>query len=268
MNFLLNNRGFLNAPIVLKNGDIAVPVGLQMDHACEMLGLDVKEIFPSIPYIARGVMLCRGKYNEETKEYDFTFSKPCVISDLKSSRGFDEPIAYELKTGRILLIMRGSNMQYAPWSTRIADDAISYKWYAYSDDGGKTFTEPRPWEFDNGEKVTSSATISAFIRSSKNGKLYWVGNVTDPKITKGNSPRFPLHICEVDEERTVLKRDTLTVIDTRREGESENVQLSNFTLFEDRETGEFEISLIKIAQEDGAPSYFAETWKYLINVLD
>ena len=64
-----------------------------------------------------------------------------------------------------------------------------------------------------------------------------------------------------------LIRDTLTVIDTKREGESDGVQLSNFTLFEDRETGEFELGLTKVGQQDGAPSYFCETWKYRIDVI-
>lgn len=263
---LTRNRGFLNAPIVLKNGDIAVPVSLPVYTACERLGLDVNEVFPSCPQIAKGVMVARGVYNEETGEYDFRFSNPGVISDLRSSRGIDEPIIVELKTGSLLLIMRGSNMQRESWHTRIADKAPGYKWASYSDDGGKTFTSPEPWTFDDGEPVYSSATISKFIRSSKNGKLYWIGNVTDKEKTYANFPRYPLHICEVDEERAVLKKDTLTVIDTKREGESDKVQLSNFTVFEDRETFEFEVCLTKCNQIEGANAYFAETWKYRITV--
>ena len=172
----------------------------------------------------------------------------------------------ELKTGRLLLIMRGSNMKRERWNTRIADGTPSYKWASWSDDGGKTFTQPVPWHFDDGEPVYSSATISKFIRSTKNGKLYWIGNVTDKEKTYANFPRYPLHICQVDEHTALLKRDTLTVIDTRREGESEQVQLSNFTVFENRETHCFELTLTKTGQIDGAPPYFAETWKYFICV--
>ena len=263
---LLKNEGGLNSPAVLKSGDIIVPVSVPMDKLCVLAGLDPKEIFPTVPQFAPGVLVARGKYDPSKNAYDFTFSNPIIISDLESSRGFAEPIITELPSGRILLVLRGSNMQFAPWKTRIEKGTEAYKWYSYSDDGGKTFTAPRPWIFDDGEPVYSSATISEFIRSQKTGKLYWIGNVSNKGEAYDNYPRYPLYICEVDDERTVLKRDTLTVIDTRREGESEKIQLSNFTLFEDRETGDIEVGLIKIAQFDGEPAYLAETWKYIITV--
>jgi hypothetical protein len=169
---LRKNIGFLNAPIVLRNGDIAVPVSPTVRTACQLAGLDVEELFPSCPDVCRGVIVARGVYNTETGIYDFSFSNPGILSDLQSSRGIDEPILVELNTGRLLLIMRGSNMKRETWHTRIADGTPGYKWAAWSDDGGKTFTQPTPWMFDDGTPVYSSATISAFIRSSKNGKLY------------------------------------------------------------------------------------------------
>ena len=263
--FLGRNEGCLNAPIALKNGNILVPVELRMDKACEILGLDVNEIFPSCPHLAGAPMVARGVYNKDKEEYEFSFSKPLVISDLESSRGFSETILEELSSGRIILITRGSNVQFEPWNTRIEKGVPSYKWFSYSDDGGKSFAPISPWRFDTGEPVYSSATISEFIRSKKTGKLYWVGNVTDEN-SYGNFPRFPLYISEVDDASGLLKKDTLTVIDTRREGESERVQLSNFTLIEDRETGDLEVSLAKIGQFDGTSVFCAETWRYIITV--
>ena len=262
--FLERNIGFLNTPSVLKCGDIVVPVGAPVRVGCKIAGLDVSRVFPSAPDIMRCVIVARGKFNEKSGEYDFTFSNPVILGDLRSSRGIDEPIITELSSSRLLLVMRGSNVQSASWGTRIEDGTPSFKWYSYSDDGGKSFTEPEPWRFDDREVIYSSATISNFVRSSKNGRLYWIGNITD-NTACGNFPRYPLNIAEVDEELGVLKKDTLAVIDTKREGETNKVQLSNFSVFEDRETGNLEITLSKTHQFDEKIPFFGETWRYTID---
>lgn len=264
--FLYKNIGFLNQPAVMRCGDIIVPVGIPVSVGCRMAGLDVQRVFPSCPDKVRCVIVARGKFNPGTKEYDFTFSNPVILSDLRSSRGIDEPIIIELKSGRLLLVMRGANTDIPAWSTRIEPGTPAFKWYSYSDDGGKTFTEAEPWRFDNREVIYSPASISKFVRSAKNGKLYWIGNVTPP-TTYGNFPRFPLNIAEVDETLGILKRDTLTVIDTRREGETDEVQLSNFFVFEDRESGILELTLSKIGQFDKSKEgrFFCESWKYEID---
>jgi hypothetical protein len=228
-----------------------------------MSGVDVNQVFPSCPTLHRAVIVARGKYNKISKEYDFTFSNPIILDDLSSSRGIDEPILAELESGRILLVMRGSNVRKEEWNTRIKDGTPSYKWYAYSDDGAKNFTRPAPWHFDTGEPIYSAATCSNFIRSTKNGGLYWVGNISDEKAY-GNFPRFPLYICRIDEKSGLLEKSSLTLIDNRRDGESEQLQLSNFSVFEDRESGNFEISLAKVGQFDETSRFFCESWKYTV----
>ena len=259
--YLLKNQGYVNPPIVLDNGDIMVAVGVKVDVACRMAGLDVQKIFPSVPNIHRAVLIARGVFNKTSGLYEFTYSNPIILSDLQSSRGIDEPAVAQLKSGRILVVMRGSNVQYNPWNTHIADGAPSFKWYAYSDDGGKTFTQPQVWHFDDREVVYSSATISDFVRLHKNGKLYWVGNITSHKAY-GNFPRYPLCIAQVNEQTGTLIKSTLTTIDTRREGETEWVQLSNFWCLEDRETGVLEIALAKYGQFDEKRPFYGEGWLY------
>jgi len=263
--YLNNNWGYLNAPIVLKNGDIAVPVSMPVRKACEKMGLDVNEVFPSSPDWCFAVMVARGKYNPEKKEYDFTFSNLVILNDLQSSRGIDEPVLAELENGRIILVMRSSNVSRSVWNTRIEPNSPCFKWYSFSDDGGKTFCQPLIWHFDNREVIYSPATISEFIRSSKNGKLYWIGNITD-HTAFGNMPRYPLCIVEIDDTTGQPKKQTFTVIDTRREGESEVVQLSNFYLIEDRETKNIELTLAKVSQYNAAKTFYGETWLYEIDV--
>ena len=263
--YLHKNRGYLNPPIVLKNGDIAVAVSMPIKKACERAGLDANDYYPSLAHIQPAVMVARGKYNSEKKEYDFTFSNPVILNDLQSSRGIGEPMLAELESGRIIIAMRGSNMIYREWNSRTEPNAPSFKWYSFSDDGGKTFCQPLIWHFDNREVIYSSASISEFIRSSKNGKLYWIGNITD-HTAYGNLPRWPLCIVEIDEITGQPKKQSYTVIDTKRENEPWQMQLSNFSLLEDRETGNFELSLVKIAQFDASKPFWGETWRYEIDL--
>ena len=122
-----------------------------------------------------------------------------------------------------------------------------------------------PLTFTTREVVYSSATMPYLFRSSKNGKLYWIGNITPPEKTKGNYPRYPLHICEVDEEHGALKKETLTVIDTVREGETEFLQLSNLDLFENKLTGRLEIRLCKLGRVSELDAdKGADSWEYEI----
>lgn len=262
---LKKNNGYCNAPIVLKNGDIAVPVGVPVDVGCAIAGLDVKRVFPSCPHIQNCVVVARGQYNKASQRYDFTFSNPIILSDLQSSRGIGEPILAELEGGRLLLVMRGSNVESPEWNTRIEPSAPSFKWYSYSDNGGADFSAAQPWHFDDREVIYSSATLSAFRRSSKNGKLYWFGNITDHSAY-GNFPRYPLYVAQVDEKTGLLIKKSLTLIDTRHEGESEALQLSNFEIIEDRESLNFELSLSKLGQYDAKAPFYGEGWIYEIDV--
>lgn len=263
--YLYKNRGYLNPPTVLKNGDIAVPVSISIRKGCELAGLDPNKIAPNSADREAAVLIARGRYNPEKECYDLTFSNPVILTDRQSSRGIAEPAIAELNSGRIVLVMRASNVIYEEWHSLMEPNTPGFKWYAFSDDGGKTFSEAMPWHFDNQEVIYSPASISEFIRSSKTGKLYWIGNITDCNVS-GNFPRYPLNIVEIDEQSGLAKRETLTTIDTRREGEPSMVQLSNFCLIEDRETLDFELTLIKYAQFDNQKPFYGETWLYKITV--
>lgn len=246
---------------LMENGDILLALCVPMEKVCAMLGEDIEEYDPTRRH--DGLMIARGHWNAEKEEYDFTYSRPMQISTWFSSRGICEPQVVELKSGRILIVFRGSNLIYPRWNTRIEPHMPGFKWYMFSDDGGKTFTQPMPWHFDNREVMYSSSTLCLFIRSKKNGNLYWVGNVSDHTAYE-NFPRYPLHICQVDDTWGVPIKDTLTVIDTRQEDESEKIQLSNFCLLDDRETGNIEVFLTKVGKKDS--NDHKGTWKYTIEL--
>lgn len=261
--YLDHNISYFGKVSFALNGDLLIPVGADVRSCCRILGLDVNEVFPSCPQIMCGVIVVRARWMPDEGRYEMTYSRPQVISDMLSSRGVCEPCVCELPSGRIIVVFRGSNVQSPNWHTRITPNTPGFKWFTVSDDGGKTFCPVMPWFFDTREAVYSSATLSCFFRSSATGHTYWIGNITDPKMTNGNYPRWPLYICRVDDRYGYLLKDTLTEIDTRREGESDLVQLSNFSLMENRETKELEVRLCKIGLTDD-PWERTESWTYYI----
>ena len=141
-----------------------------------------------------------------------------------------------LVDGRVLMVVRGSNdsKEHLP----------GYKWHLISSDSGVTWSKPDPWRYTDGSVFYSPASCSQLLAHSS-GALLWIGNISREN-TRGNSPRYPLVIGEVDLESGLLKRETLTHIDERGESDSEDLQLSNFLAREDRETGELVIHMTRL----------------------
>jgi hypothetical protein len=171
-------------------------------------------------------------------------STPQFIDPERSSRGLLEPDVALLSNGHLLVVMRGSNTDSAP----------GRKWFTVSTDGGRALSPVEEFRYDDGSLFYSPSSIHTFIRSGRNGKLYWIANIVD-QPPKGNSPRYPLVIAEIDEENMAVCRDSLVEIDRRGEGEPEALQLSNFSVIEDRQTQDIEIYLTRIGEH---PDHF---WK-------
>ena len=120
-------------------------------------------------------------------------------------------------------------------------------WMLLSADGGRTLSPVTELRYSDGSRFYSPSSLHRFLRSSKNGKLYWVANIV-PKPPRGNRPRYPLYIAEIDEESLGVIRDSLIVVDDRRDTDDKGVQLSNFCLLEDRETLNVEIYMSRFGQ--------------------
>ncbi|MBE6598509.1 MAG: hypothetical protein E7638_03590 [Ruminococcaceae bacterium] len=268
--FIDKNRATAADVRLLPDGDIIFMVAPIMTLCCKMAGVDVNNFFPSCPNLQQGLMYARAHWNEEKEDYDITYSNPIMLSDLQSARGIMEPNLQILPNGKWLLVFRGAASQIPVWNTRTNSATPPFKWYTISEDGGRTFAPPMPWHFDTREVVYSPASISAIFRSKKNGRLYWIGNyLTQPWLVdeSGSDPRWPLQICEINEEYGYLIKETLTEIDTRREGEGFFTELTNFNLLENRETLDLELRLTKICQrmeryEDY--NWYSEAWEYNI----
>jgi len=253
--FLGKNSAWIsgNLPIKISSGEILVPLTLvTLDEKGEKAYTPYNE--KNIPWFLAAVFLI-GKWKDESS-LEWETSERVEISHTLSTEGLDEPAVVELNDGRILCILRASNYG--------VPDIPSYKWFSISRDGGRSWSKPSPLRYSDGGVLYSSASFSALIRHS-NGRIYWIGNIS-PSNPYGMYPRDPLIIAEVDEKNLGLKRESVTVIDTRTEEDiGPNFQLSNFGVYEDRETCEIVVTLPRLFPKD-PNDWTAPCMKYSIAI--
>ena len=165
-------------------------------------------------------------------------------------------------SGRLFMIIRGSNEGWP--------DVPSYKWLSHSDDGGETWSPIVPLPCSDGTLLESSCTGSGLFRSRTNGRLYWMGNLClNDKRARGNMPRSPLYIAEMQESPFVaLKRNTITIIDQAQPGEHPETQLSNFKFYQDRQTGDVVLYLTRYSERgvDDGKWLMADAYQYRVQM--
>ncbi|MHB8952219.1 MAG: sialidase family protein [Pirellulaceae bacterium] len=209
-----------------------------------------------------GSVLFLSRWNAQREDYDWVPGAHVEISPEHSARGLMEPEIAELADGRLLVVWRGSTHG---WDGSVAK-LPGRKFFSVSTDGGRMLTPPAVWKYDDGSDFFSPSSIHRLIRHSVTKKLYWLGNIcaTPPS---GNSPRYPLVIAEVDEANAALKKNTVTVIDDRRQEQGHDIQFSNFSLLEDRETHVLELHLTTYGQEpEPADWATADSYKYFLKL--
>lgn len=166
----------------------------------------------------------------------WTMSEPIQGDPKRSTRGMVEPTLGRLEGGRLIAVMRGSNDS--------RPELPSYKWVSYSSDGGRRWTKPEPWTYTDGEPFYSPSACSQLLHHSS-GRLFWLGNIT-PVNPRGNRPRYPFVIGEVDRRSGLLLRDSVRLVDDRAPGESDLLTLSNFYAREDRQTQEVALHMTRL----------------------
>lgn len=221
-------------PLGLKDGTMLVP--------CQItpVGPDGSYWNPTGALTYHDSAVLRGRWRAD-KRIEWELSERVMGDPGRSTRGMIEPTLGLLADHRVLMVMRGSN-EMKP------DSLPGYRWFAISRDDGMTWTQPEPWTYTDGRSFYSPSSCSQLLAHSS-GSLYWLGNIT-PSNPRGNLPRYPLVIGEVDRHSGLLIRESVRTIDDRAPDETEKLFLSNFYAREDRETGEIVLHMTRLFARD------------------
>jgi len=230
--------------VVLESGEALYPVMVAP------LGPDGQYHNPTKAYTFTDVVVLIGRWDGDRLRWGV--SQRIRIDPGKSTRGALEPAITPLADGRLLIVMRGSN--------DTQPDLPGRKWYTISSDRGRTWSEPQPWTFDDGQAFFSPSSISRFVNHSS-GRIFWLGNIVDRNPT-GNLPRRPLIAGQVDPRTGLLIRSTVTILEA---GEDDSAMLTNFHAHEDRQTSQINLYLPywHYPPKPGCPGHL---WRYAIEV--
>jgi hypothetical protein len=214
-------------------GKILVPA-----QAC-VLGPDGALSSPGGGFTYTDVVVLIGTWKKDGR-LEWEASQRVQGDPARSTRGMIEPTITEMPDGRLLMVMRGSNGGSKDPQYQIP----GYKWYSISPDGGYHWSKPEPWAYTGGVAFHSPSSMSQLLRHSS-GRRYWIGNIS-PANPKGNAPRYPLVIGEVDPKAMMLIKDSVLVIDEPRPEDTEGVELcAHAAAFEDRETGDIMLPMLR-----------------------
>jgi hypothetical protein len=181
-----------------------------------------------------------GTWDSARNDLDWEVTDPIALPPRQSSGGLSESGVIELrdKPGQLLMVIRAGN------EGDRTGKVPCWKWKTLSSDYGKTWSKLTPFTFNDDARFWSPTSQAMFIRSSRTGTAYWIGNISRSR-PRGGSPRYPLVIAELDEAKLGLRAETVTIIDDRGPGDGSDMQLSNFSFMEDAQTGHILVTLYR-----------------------
>jgi BNR repeat protein len=231
-------------PIVLPDGSLLVPTQVAP------LGPDGVYHRPGGGFTYHDTAIVSGTWRDD---FTIAWKLAGVVegNPQRSTRGALEPTLAELDGGRMLVVMRGSN--------DVKPHLPGHRWFSIREEQRNTWSPAQPWTYTDGEPFHSPSSCSQLLPHSS-GRLLWIGNLCGQN-PQGNRPRHPLVVAEVDTRTGLVMRDSVTILDDRAPGESEQLTLSNFHALEDRESGEILVTLPRYyahAPVDGAADFTAD----------
>jgi hypothetical protein len=218
----------LSAPVWL--GDGSILFGLTMVHA-PLPGDEVRTPGRRGRY---GVIYLRGRWNSAGTDLAWRLGSPVLLAPDQSPLGCCEPAPAALGGERLFNVMRCQGDK-----TR---GIFSTPYATLSADGGDTWSAPAPLLYDTGDNVWVPASLSAFFRSSRTGRWYWLANI-QPGPVFAQMPRYPLCLAELDPERCCILKDSVRVIQDRAPGLPSEVRYTNWGAYEERGSGDLIMTL-------------------------
>lgn len=203
-----------------------------------------RELWDDAKYYMHTVCLL-GRWRKDLSGFEWESGGPLLVPGgytTAGTCGSDEPTIAFLDDGRWLAVVRTSTSHVQEFRER---NLPALRYGAISTDQGRSWQQARPLAYDNGRPVFSPSAYSEFIRASKNGKWYWIGNLLDNPTYGNCDPRYPLQIAELDEATLSLKRNTVTVIEDKAPDDSDHVRFSNFRVYEERHTKDLILLMTK-----------------------
>jgi len=179
-----------------------------------------------------------------------------------SCDGADEPSGDFLPNGDLFVVYRARTFP------NTGQKLPGMHYYAISHDQGKSWDPPQPLVFDDGSYAMAPACLPNVFRSSKNGRVYVITNFTE-HIPENCDPRNELYIVEIDPETCRIIRNSMTAIERAEpeEGVWPPPRFSNFTWYEDRQTGDLVFFMThgtdKGLTNEGCP---AHAYRYVIQL--
>ncbi len=219
-----------SVPLFLDDGTLLLPIVLTP------AGPDGRYVNPGGGYTYTDAAVLRGRWTPDHARLEWELSARVTADPARSTRGMDEPTLAQLADGRLLMVLRGSNDR--------KPGLPGHRWVAFSTDHGRSWTPPVPWTYTSGGAFFSPASCSQLLTHTS-GRIFWLGNLT-PENPRGNRPRYPFVVGEVDRSSGLLIERSVRVVDDRRPGDSPDLSLSNFSAREDRRTGEIVLHLTRL----------------------
>jgi hypothetical protein len=233
-------------PIAVGDGSILLPAIITT------LGADGRVYNPTGGYTYTDAIVLHARWSG--KRLVWKAGEAVRGDPARATRGMDEPTIETLSDGRLILVLRGSNDRNP--------SLPGYRWVSYSSDGGWHWTKPEPWTYEDGESFYSPSACSQLLRHSS-GRLYWIGHIT-AENPRGNRPRYPLYLAEVDQRAGRLLKKSLVKIDDRRPGEDEILMIYNIYAREDRQTRDIVVHASRMVLPKG--NFSGDAMLYRISV--
>lgn len=201
-------------------------IKLDNDEIC----VPFTRMFSKGKHIVEEAACLLGRWNQDKTGLDWELSEYVSIDPKLSAGGADEPSVAKLNDGRLFMIMRASKSKIT--------NLPSLKYYAISDNNGRTWSQAKVITYPDGSVIYSPSCLPNAFCSSKNGRLYIITTLLNQAPFGSCDPRYPLQIAEVDQKTFGVIPETITVIEDRKpeQGEPENIRFSNWRWHEDRET--------------------------------